>query len=74
MNFKEVIYMNEPLFSILDFILDADRDQLSQIVQAAVDRYSLIAPDWETAFLSFPKNDPARREQTLRSILQLHDQ
>ena len=66
--------MNESLIPILDFILDADSDQLSQIVQAVVNRYTLIAPEWETAFLSFPRNDPAQREQTLRSILQLHDQ
>ena len=66
--------MNEPLLPILDFISDADSDQLSQIVQAVVHRYSLIAPDWETSFLSFPKNDPVQREQTLRSILQLHNQ
>ena len=66
--------MNESLLPILDFILDADSDQLSQIVLAVVDRYTQIAPDWETAFLSFPKNDPVQREQTLCSILQLHNQ
>ena len=66
--------MNESLLPILDFISDADSDQLSQVVQAVVNRYTLIAPEWETSFLSFPKNDPAQRELTLRSILQLHDQ
>ena len=67
--------MNDSLLlTILDYILDADSDQLGQIVQAIIDRYDTIAPDWEISFLSYPKNDPAQREQMLRSILQLHDQ
>ena len=62
------------LLTILDSILDANCDQLNEIIQAIIDRYDTIAPDWEVSFLSFPKNDPAQREQTLRSILQLYDQ
>ena len=65
--------MNESLHAILDYILDADSDQLNQVVQAIIDRYTLIAPDWDIAFLSLPKNDPVQRQQMLQTILQLSD-
>ena len=57
--------MKKSTFTILDYILEADSDQLNRIVQAVIDRYTQIAPDWEAAFLSFPKDDPACREQLL---------
>ena len=59
---------------ILKFIDQADTNQLNEIIRAIVQRYGQISPDWEVTFLSYPKNDPAQREQMLRSILQLHDQ
>ena len=58
------------LNQILKFIDQADTNQLSEIVQSIVKRYGQICPDWETSFLSLPKNDPLRRQQILQSILQ----
>ena len=64
--------MNESLGSVLMYIDQADSGQVSQIVQALTTRYSQLYPDWETSFLSFPNNDPAQREQILRSVLNIY--
>ena len=64
--------MNESLGSVLMYIDQADSGQVSQIVQALTTRYSQLYPDWETSFLSFPKNDPAQRKQILRSVLNIY--
>ena len=57
---------------VLTYICQTDADQLSEIIQAIVQRYGQINPNWEVSFLSFPKNDPMQRDQMLRSILELH--
>ena len=57
------------LNQILKFIDQADTNQLSEIVQSIVKRYGQISPDWETSFLSLPKNDPLHRRQIFQSIL-----
>ena len=63
--------MKESSAQVLTYIRQADTNQLSEIVQAIVARYGQISPDWEVHFLSLPKNDPLRRQQMLRTILQL---
>ena len=62
--------MIDPLHSILDFIQDADSDQLSQIVQAVVHQYTQIAPDWESVSLSLPKKDLEMRKTYLKTIME----
>ena len=58
---------------VLTYICQADADQLSEIIQAIVQRYGQINPNWEVSFLSFPKNDLVQQKQILQSILQLYD-
>ena len=63
--------MKESAIQVLTYIRQADTNELNEIIQAIVKRYAQISPDWETSFLSLPKNDPLRRQQILQSILQL---
>ena len=63
--------MKESAIQVLTYIRQADTNELNEIIQAIVKRYGQISPDWETSFLSLPKNDPLRRQQILQSILQL---
>ena len=67
-----MFHRKNTLNDILNYISQADTDQLNEITQAIVQRYGKLSPDWEVAFLSLPKNDPMQRDQMLRSILELH--
>ena len=68
-----MFHRKNTLNEILNFIDQADTNQLSEIIQAIVQRYGQISPDWEVNFLSLPKNDPLRRQQMLQSILRMDE-
>ena len=57
------------LAKVLKFIHQADNSQVSEIIQALVSRYGEVHPDWDVAFLSLPKNNPAERENMIQSAL-----
>ena len=69
-----MFHRKNTLNEILNFIDQADSSQLSEIIQAIIQRYGQISPDWEVNFLSLPKNDPLRRQQMFQTILQLDEQ
>lgn len=68
-----MFHRKNTLNEILNFIDQADTNQLSEIIQAIIQRYGQISPDWEVNFLSLPKNDPLRRQQMLQSILRMDE-
>ena len=65
--------MKESSAQVLAYIRQAGSDQLNEIIQAVIHRYGQISPDWDVTFLSLPKNDPAQRQQMLRTILQSYE-
>ena len=59
------------LHTLLSHIHQADDHEISQIIGAVIQRYSLVYPDQEVIFLSLPVNDLTQREQTLAAALAL---
>lgn len=59
----------------LGYIQQAEDAELSQIIQAIIERYRHIHPDWEIMFLSLSKYDDQERSKILAnffSFLQNH--
>ena len=61
--------MNITLEDILKRIETADDFEINEIIEAVRKRFSVAFPDWEVIYLSFPKNDPRQRKQTLDILI-----
>lgn len=59
---------------ILKFMLKrialADSDELDEIIKAVVQRKSVIFPEWESLWVSLPRNDKEARIEQIRQMLQ----
>lgn len=54
---------------LLSKIEYADDQEIAQMTQAIIRRYSRVFPDWEIMFLSMPKFDQAERVRTAEYLL-----
>ena len=58
-----------PLSELVERIHDADDTQIRLVIDAVIERFGRMYPDWEVMFCSLPKNDPeARRIHAQRLI------
>lgn len=55
--------------TILNFINQADDTELTQMVNAIMERYKGLHPGWEVMFLSLPLHDPQARRRLLEFAL-----
>ena len=56
---------------VLDYIAAAEDHDLSEIIQAVLERYQVLFPQEEVLFLSLPLNDPKEREAVIRWAAEL---
>ena len=57
------------IFHVCDFIRQADDLELNQMLDAITERYAVLHPGWEIAFLSWPLGDPETRKRLLEFTL-----
>ena len=58
-----------PLSELVKAIHAADDTQIRLVIDAVIERFARMYPDWEILFCSLPKNDPeARRIHAQRLI------
>lgn len=53
---------------ILEMIKQADDLGLNDIFFAAMERWGVIFPDWETVLISLPKHDMGERKRILAKV------
>lgn len=58
-----------PLTDLVSRIQNADDVEISAIIEAVVERYSFVYPDWEVMVCSLPKNDPNERKLYAQRII-----
>ena len=58
-----------PLTDLVSRIQNADDVEISAIIEAVVERYTLVYPDWEVMFCSLPKNDLKERKLYAKRIV-----
>ena len=61
------------LDDILKRIETADDYEINEIMAAVRRRFARTAQDWEVVYLSYPKNDPVQRKQTLEMLTNYFD-
>ena len=59
--------MTEKTF--LNFIRQADDDDLNELLDAITTRYKTLHPGWEIAFLAMPLDDLSMRQKILEFAL-----
>lgn len=60
--------MNPRMNLILQYIASADREDIDLIIEAVIRKCDAAAPEWETVFMSLPREDWTRREEYLKNI------
>ena len=60
------------LDDILQYIHQADDDEINQIIDALTARYRRLYPDWEVIFAALPLNDMERRRTMLEMALKIY--
>ena len=53
------------LDNAIEFIEQASDYEINEIMEAVRRRFAAAFPDWEVLYLSFPKNDPTLRQNSL---------
>ena len=53
------------LNDVIQFIYQADDLEVNAIIDALSQRYKVVYPDWEVAFMALPLNDQSRRNTIL---------
>ncbi|MBQ8580335.1 MAG: hypothetical protein IJ448_06550 [Oscillospiraceae bacterium] len=57
--------------TVLQYIRQADEEEIQELLQASIKRYKSLYPDWEIYFFSLKANDEAERREQLRQILRM---
>ena len=60
------------LDDILQYIHQADDDEINQIIDALTARYKRVYPGWEVIFAALPLNDMERRRTMLEQALKVY--
>ena len=60
------------LEDILQYIHQADDDEINQIIDALTARYKRVYPGWEVIFAALPLNDMERRRTMLEQALKVY--
>ena len=55
--------------TVLKIIQQADDTELNLMLDAITQRYAILHPNWEIAFLSWPLEDPEARKRLLEFAL-----
>ncbi len=55
----------------LQYIQQANEEEIQELLQASMKRYKSLYPDWEIYFFSLKANDEAERREQLRQILRM---
>lgn len=55
--------------NILEKINSATSSEINELISALLRRYSSLFPDWEIAFLSFPKGNSSDNKEQLNTII-----
>lgn len=57
------------LSAVLSKIKSADDIEISKIIEAVVERYSLVCPDWEVMFYFLPSADTEERRLYAENLI-----
>ena len=60
------------LDDILQYIHQADDDEINQIIDALTARYKRVYPGWEVIFATLPLEDTQRRRTMLEMALKIY--
>lgn len=61
----------ENMNEILEYIQEADDEELSSVIKAVIRRYKRVHPTQEVVFLSLPVDDPVERTRCIAGALSL---